>query len=183
MTVFHYIASKRELPTGWYGQKAKLVPISDVSDIKIKGAELKKTKKNKYVKPLNSKENYIIEFETEEDFLGISVSELESHDEITNKFNNTFLYHLDCSDHRKCYRDLFKYIAQNLVEDEKIELYTCQDGDELKPRDASIDVIINLKSKHYTNCIGNFKLDERRLFEELSERFSLRERQYVVVSK
>jgi len=35
----------------------------------------------------------------------------------------------------------------------------------------------------FINDIGNFMLNEKRLFDELSERFSFRERQYVVVTK
>lgn len=183
MTVHHYIASSREIPTGTFGIKTKLVPISDVSDIKIKGLKSEKIKRNKYINKSNLKEQYMIVYETEENFLGITVSELDGYDEISGKFINPFVYHLECPHSRRGYRDLFKYINENLSDSESIELYTCLDGEELKEKDDSLDIVVNLGTNHFKNNIGNFKLDEKRLFDELSERFSFRERQYVVVTK
>jgi phage tail tube protein FII len=78
---------------------------------------------------------------------------------------------------------LFKYIDENLYDGESIELYTCWDGDELKEKDDTLNIVVNLKTKYFKNDIGNFKINEKRLFDELSERFSFRERQYVVVTK
>ncbi|WP_169864991.1 hypothetical protein [Sutcliffiella halmapala] len=46
MTVFHYIAANRDILTGVFPEKTNLVPISDISGIKIKGLEFKKTKVN-----------------------------------------------------------------------------------------------------------------------------------------
>lgn len=94
-----------------------------------------------------------------------------------------FVYHLDCRNTRKCYSDLFKYINENLSKGESIELYTCLDGDELKEKNDILNVVVNLKIKHFINDIGNFMLNEKRLFDDLTERFSFRERQYVVVTK
>lgn len=79
--------------------------------------------------------------------------------------------------------DLFKYINENLSDGESIELYTCLDGDELKEKNEILKVVVNLKTKHFISDIGNFMLNEKRLFDELSDRFSFRERQYVVVTK
>lgn len=152
LTVHHYIASNREIPTGDFGQNPMQI------------------------------ENMII-YETEDDFFGISVWDLEGYDEIREKFSNPFVYHLDCRNTRKCYSDLFRYINENLSDGESIELYTCLDGDELKEKNDILHVVVNLKTKHFINDIGNFMLNEKRLFDELSERFSFRERQYVVVTK
>ena len=184
MTVHHYIASSREIPTGDYGSKAKIVPINNISEIKIRGIKPpKKTKTNKYRNDTKINEQYVVVYETDEDFLGIYVSELDGYEEIRNQFSNPYVYHLDCSDHRKCYKVLFKYIDENLLEGESVELYTCLDGDELKENFNSLNIIVNLKTKHYQNDIGNFKLNEKRLYDELSERFSFRERQYVLITK
>lgn len=125
----------------------------------------------------------MIVYETDEDFLGIHVSELDGYDEIRDKFSNPFVYHLECSHSREGYRDLFKYIDENLNDGESIELYTCLDGDELKEKQDMLNIVIDLKTKHFKNDIGNFKINEKRLFDELSERFSFRERRYVVVTK
>ncbi|WP_429464563.1 hypothetical protein [Neobacillus sp. B4I6] len=105
----------------------------------------------------------------------ISVWDLDGYDEIKGKFSNPFVYHLDCCNTRK--------INENLSDGESIELYTCLDGDELKEKNDILNVVVNLKTKHFINDIGNFRLNEKRLFDELSERFSFRERQYVVVTK
>ena len=151
MTVNHYIASCREIPTGNFGQHPKQF------------------------------QNTII-YETEDDFFCISVWELDGYDEVRGKFSNPFVYHLDCRNTRKCYKDLFKYIDENLSDGESIELYTCLDGDELKDKNDTLDILVNLKTNHFKIDIGNFRLNQKRLFDELSERFSFSERQYVVVT-
>ena len=183
MTVHHYIASSREIPNGRYGGKCEIVPISNISDIKIKGTKpKKKSKTNKYRNVTKINAQYMVVYETDED-LGIYISELDGYDEIRNQFSNAYVYHLGCSDHRNDYRLLFKYIDENLLEGESVELYTCLDGDELKESFDSLNIVVNLKTKYFQNDIGNFKLNEKRLFDELSERFSFRERQYVLVTK
>ena len=78
---------------------------------------------------------------------------------------------------------LFKYIDENLLEGESVELYTCLDGHELKEKIDSLNIFVNLTTKHFQNDIGKFKLNEKCLFNELSERFSFRERQYVLITK
>ena len=187
MTVHHYIASSREIPTGDYGSKAQIVPISHISEIKIRGLKTpKKTKTNKYRNDTKINEHYMVVYETDEDYQGISISELdgyEGYDEIRNQFSNPYVYHLGCSDHRKCYRELFKYIDENLLDGESVELYTCLDGHELKEKINSLNIFVNLTTKHFQNDIGKFNLNEKRLFDELSERFSFRERQYVLIIK
>ena len=184
MTVHHYIASSREIPTGDYGSKAQIVPISHISEIKIRGLKTpKKTKTNKYRNNNKINEQYMVVYETEEDFLGIFVSELDGYDEIRSQFSNPYVYHLSCSDHRKSYRVLFEYINENLLEGESVELYTCLDGHELKEKINSLNIFVNLTTKHFQNDIGKFNLNEKRLFDELSERFSFRERQYVLIIK
>lgn len=120
------------------------------------------------------KEKNMTYHDTEDDFFGISIRDLGGYDEIRGKFSNPYVYHLDCRNTRKCYKDLFKYIDENLSEGECIELYTCLDGDELKEKDDSLNIFINLKTKYFKNDIGNFKLNEKCLFDELSERFYLK---------
>ncbi|WP_455717335.1 hypothetical protein [Anaerosporobacter sp.] len=183
MTVYHYIASSREIPTGDYGTKAKIVPISNIADIEIKGIKPIKRKTNKYRNNTKLNEQNVIVYETEEDYQGIAVSELDGYDEIRTQFTHPYVYHLHCSDHRNAYSALFKYIDENLLEGESIELYTCWAGDELKEKVDSLNIVVNLETKQFQNDIGNFKLHEKRLFNDLSERFSFRERQYVLVTK
>ncbi len=126
----------------------------------------------------------MIVYENKEEFFSsIGVSELEDNDEIKSRFINPFVYYLYCSNDRKSYENLFYYIDQFLLENEKIELYTCFAEDKFKQKDDSLDIIINFRTNHYTNHLGTFKLNEKRLHEDLSERFMFRERQYVVVIK
>lgn len=121
MTVHHYIASSREIPTGDYGRKGKIVPVSNISEIKIRGIKPpKKTKTNKYRCDTKLNEQYMVVYETDEDYQGISISELDGYDEIRNQFSNPYVYHLDCSVHRNAYRMLFKYIDENLLEGEAL---------------------------------------------------------------
>jgi hypothetical protein len=76
------------------------------------------------------------------------------------------VYYLDCRNNRKRYRVLFKYINKNLSYSKSIDLYTCLDGDELKENNDTLNIVVNFKTKHFINDIGNFRLNEKRLLLE-----------------
>lgn len=183
MTVHHYIASSTKIPTGSFWGKRKIVPITDVSNLKIKGLTFEKAKENKYKKlPLQEKD--LIVYETEADFLSkIGVIDLDGYEEIKSQFMNPFVYHLHCSDSRIGYRTLFGYIDEHLSIGEKMELYTCLDGDELKQKKDGFHILIDLNKNTFSNQLGIFKLNEKRLYDDLSERFSMKEQQYSIVVK
>ena len=180
MTMHHFMASNKPLPLGSYGRNPTLIPLSELKCLNKKGKKKKRKKK-----PLSSElaNKYVEIYETEVDLLGISIAELNGYDEIKDKFSHPFMYELTCGHHRKCYRELFKYLDENLSEYDSVEIYTCWSGDEAKSKNDGLDLKINLKTLYFENYIGKFKLNEKRYIDELSERFSLREKQYVVVTK
>lgn len=172
MTVHHYIASAYELPTGSFGIKETMIPLSEILD-------QNKKKKSETKQPLN---NHMIKvYETEEDSYGIGIKKLEpGYSDILSKFNNPFVYGLLCDEHPKAIRELFKYIDQNLIEYGKIELYSCLDGDENKEKDSTLDTIINLKTLYLGR---NFKLDKKEYISQLGDMFRLEDKKFVIVIK
>ena len=183
MTVHHFIAANKELPVGKYGMNAIVKPISDVN-IPLVGHGVKKEKRNKYKKTEKQHEQYALVYETLEDSYGISIYDSGGYKKLVqHKFTNPHIYELTLNGDNKVYRELFTYINDHLEDNEKIELYTCLDGHEHKPRNPGLDIVINLKTFKFTNYLGSYKLNERAYIKDLSQRFWFREYQYVVVSK
>ncbi|MBE2974025.1 hypothetical protein [Priestia megaterium] len=165
MTVHHYIGSPYELPTGSFGIKEKLVPLSEVASFDRNQRKAK----------------LITLYEKEENAYGISINHLtEGYSDIKHAFTLPYIYELSCDAHSKSIRELFTYIEEQLIEGCHIELYSCLDGDEAEEKISSLDTCINLKTlylgKHY-------KLDKKKYIYELGEMFTFEDKQFVVVVK
>lgn len=79
MTVHHYIGSPYELPTGSFGTKETLVPLSEVSSFNRN----------------SKKEKIITIYEKEEDAYGISVNRLtDGYSDIKHVFTLPYIYEL-----------------------------------------------------------------------------------------
>jgi hypothetical protein len=163
MTIHHYIGSPYELPTGSFGIKEKLVPLSEVS-------------------PFNQnqkKEKLITIYEKEAH--GISINHLtDGYSDIKHAFTLPYTYELSCDVHSKSIRELFTYIEEHLIEGCHIELYSCLDGDEAEEKDSSLDTSINLKTLYFGK---HYKLDKKKYIYELGEMFTFEDKQFVVVVK
>jgi hypothetical protein len=183
MTVHHFIAANKELQVGTFGTNAILKPISEVN-LRIVGQGTKREKRNKYKDSEKQKEQYAIVYETIEDTYGFSIFDSGGYKKLVqHKFTNPYIYELTWTGDERVYRELFTYINIHLEDNEKIELYSCLDGHEHKPRNPGLDIVINLKTLNFTNYIGHYTLDEKSFIQEISQRFWFREYQYVVVSK
>ncbi|MED3879726.1 hypothetical protein [Priestia megaterium] len=165
MTVHHYIGSPYELPTGSFGIKEKLVPLSEVS-------------------PFNrnqKKEKLLTIYEKEEDAYGIGINHLtEGYSDVKHVFTLPYIYELSCDVHPKSIRELFTYIEEQLVEGCHIELYSCLDGDEAIEKDPSLEISINLKTLYFGK---HYQLDKKKYIYEIGEMFKFEDRQFVVVVK
>ncbi|WP_182005396.1 hypothetical protein [Priestia aryabhattai] len=165
MTVHHYIGSPYELPTGSFGIKETLVPLSEVFPFHRN----------------QKKEQLITIYEKEEDAYGISINSLtDEYSDIKHAFTLPYIYELSCDAHSKSIRELFTYIEEHLIEGCHIELYSCLDGDEAEEKDSSLDTFINLKKLY----LGKYyKLDKKKYIYELGEMFTFEDKQFVAVVK
>jgi len=184
MSMFHYIAANKELPTGSFGGRNPkageppkairfnsvmlpkgAVPLEQIMDLsKFKDGEME-------------------EYDTYEDAAGIFIQNLEEWNKgIKVQFRNHFVYQFSASwgsfnlnekiknwdiEHYKanlkCINELFNYIRRNISENEEIEIYTCWANEEGEERNLNLDTVIDLK----TFSIG--------------DHFEFKERQYILV--
>lgn len=180
MTVYHFIATSTPILSDTFEDRGKTIYVDDLSELNFK-IEFYKEKKNKYSPKVKIPVRY---YETEEDFQQqIGAHEVDEDHNIRTQFQHPFVYYLSCKDTREGYKSLFQELDRFLSHGERIEMYTCLDGEEEKSRKDSLSIIVNLRTLTYKNDIGTYRLNEKRLYHELSERFAFRERQYVIVTK
>ncbi|UOE95775.1 hypothetical protein [Alkalihalobacillus sp. LMS39] len=180
MTVYHFIATSTPILSDTFKDYGNTKYIDDLSALGFK-VELSKKKRKKYLPKVNIPVHY---YENEEDReKQIVAHEVDEDHDIRTQFQHPFVYYLSCEDTREGYNSLFQELDRFLSHGEWIEMYTCQDGAEEKSRKDSLNIIVNLRTLTYKNDIGTYRLNEKRLYNELSERFAFRERQYVIVTK
>ncbi|MGD6818519.1 hypothetical protein ACQCVE_15775 [Metabacillus sp. 113a] len=177
--LYHFIGSKNELPPVPFHSKASVVQIKDLSQLKIRGMQTKKEKRNKYKE---TPQQSLIVYETEEDAAaGISISKMEGFDGIKSKLRHPSIYELGSSGTRETLEYLFQYIHEHSLQTGPIELYTCYDHHEMLPKIDSLDVVIDFKERSYTNYLGTFRLNKNG-FIRIWERFTFKNRQYVLIT-
>jgi hypothetical protein len=190
MSLFHYIGSNKKLPLGERGSKKidnGYMAGNKRSAIKIKSSNLPKgmIPLEEIIDLSHIKPNEIEEYETMEDAAGIYVQVVPtSYNAIKKHFKSKYVYWVSAnfeifllnesikerySDsyiaNKKCLKELFKLIAENINEDEEMEIYSCWADKEEDPRDRRLDTVINLNSF------------------EIGENFELKHKQYIVVNK
>lgn len=190
MSIYYYIGANKELPLGSRGKKIINNGYNDDTPKKI--IKIKNCKLHEGSKPLEEiidmskfKENEIVEYETMIDAAGIYIEEVFStHSKIKKHFKSKYIYQIapsfgqfwlsqklfELDDecylvNKKCVEELFKYIDENLGENEEIEFYSCWDSEEEMPRYKGLDKTIN---------INNF---------QIGDYFELEDKQYIVVNR
>lgn len=184
MSMYHYIAASRELPTGSFGGgKPKAGEPPKV--IRFKSLMLPKgvAPLEKIIDISKFKEDETEEYDTYEDAAGIYIQNLEEWNKgIKAQFKNPYIYQLSASwgsfilnekiknwdiEHYKanlkCINEFFYYIRRNIFENEEFEIYTCWANEEGEERNHNLDTVIDLK----TFSIG--------------DHFEFKERQYILV--
>ena len=171
MTLHHYLAAEKKHPMGSFGLNPTEIAIEKV------GQPGKKNKNRVYNKEIASV------YQTEDFIHGIEVIEVDNgYKEVKEHFNHSYVYEIVgyLENPGKSIKEFFKYVDQNLSEGESIEVYSCLDGEEQKPRDNKLDVVINLK----TYQLGKYiKLDKKKYLQQLGESFKLEDKQYIQVIK
>jgi hypothetical protein len=174
VTEKHYLAVNKRLQHGSYGRNEIWLPSEEVDEEMLKKiyfAQVREIKKKKY---------WLI-CKTREDAMGIAVE--RQKEMYIPHFENKFIYELDCPDERLAYKILFRFIEEKLDFGDKVELYTCFDGEEEQPRIEACDTEILLEEGKFISgeTERSFRQDNR--IESLSQKFRWHNRQYVVISR
>lgn len=190
MSLFHYIGANKKLPLGERGSK-KINYCCD-SDGKRTAINIRSSNLPEGMIPLDQiidlshiKLNEIEEYETMEDAAGIYVKEVPPcYNAIKKHFKSKFVYWVSAnfgifllnesikeryidsySANKKCLKELFKLIEENINGNEVIEIYSCWADEEEESRNRKLDMVINLSSF------------------EIGDNFELKDKQYIVVNK
>ena len=124
---------------------------------------------------------YLLIYKTKDDCLGISIERRK--DLILPHVTNKFVYELDCPDERLAYEALFRFAEEQLGYGEKIELYTCWDGEEDAARRAACDTVIHLDASQFITGGASFPISKESPLEDLSRKFRWCDRQYVIIQR
>ena len=190
MSIYHYIGANKKLPLGERGRKK--IDSSHGEDnqktvIRIENYTLPEGSipLEQIIKMPNINSNEIEEYETMEDAAGIYIGDIyPSHSKIKKHFKSKYIYQFSANFayfslnerlleldsemylvNKKCFNELFKYIEENINENEEIEIYSCWDNEEEEPRIKRLDMIINLNSF------------------EIGVNFELEDKQYIIVNR
>ncbi|MEC0304868.1 hypothetical protein P4686_17910, partial [Terribacillus saccharophilus] len=96
---------------------------------------------------------------------------------------NKFVYELECPDERLAYEALFRFVEERLWFGEKIELYSCYDGEEDAARRTACDTVIHLDAGLYITVGASFPICKENQVADLARKFRWCERQYVVIQR
>ena len=188
MSIYYYIGANKELPLGSRGKK-RIDNGYDVhyppKVIKIKNCRLSEGEVplEEIIDMSKFKPSEIEEYETMVDVAGIHIHDVfGAHSKIKKHFKSKYIYEfspnfgnfwlsqrlmeLDSEAYlanKKCVEELFKYIEENMDENEGIEIYCCCDSEEEMPRKKELDWIININSF------------------EIGDYFELEDKQYIVI--
>ncbi len=186
MTLFYYMASTKELPTGSFGQKKTTMKLIDyLTDINPSAKE--QVSMQALLEKHSPQDLHIDIYETEEDAAGLYVTgPMQGQDTYSvfrfplvyqvNPEGGAFRVSLDMREQypdsyrnaRKCVSELFSYLYRNMEPGEEVELYSCwAHGSErfLEPRRKELDLMIDLTT---------FRVEDE---------FHWEERQYIVVRR
>ena len=170
MTLYHYIAADRPLPTGEYGRKFTLKKFSELPE------PTDEDDIRHFIDESEFCDQYVQVFETELDFAGIGIHELDGEYPKIHVLTKPYVYLLDgnFAMHEadlqeyplsyeiafKCFRELFNYINEHIPTRETVEIYSCWSGEEDQERDESLDLEIDLKT---FNLGGTLEFQEKQL--------------------
>jgi hypothetical protein len=160
MSLMHYISANKELPLGVIGKK-------EPKQIGMSLEKLKKTKACMPIETLIEKGILVPEkvkvYDSLDDLGIIKIGNIYDGNEVVKKhLKNKFVYKLygsfhlserlknhsieSYNRHKKCLEELFKYIKENISDEEEFEIYTCWANEEGEERNMELDKVIDLKS-------------------------------------
>ncbi|WP_097042616.1 hypothetical protein [Terribacillus aidingensis] len=174
MTQKHYLAVNKRLKQGIYGRKEIRLPAEEADDEVLKKAYFAQ------VHEINKKKHWLI-CETKADAVGIAIE--RQKEMYIPHIKNKFIYELDCADEKLAYKILFRFMEENLDFGDKLELYTCLDGEEEQPRNEAWDTKILLEEGRFISGEAELSFKQDNHIESLSQKFRWHDRQYVVIRR
>jgi hypothetical protein len=185
MTLFYYIATDKELPTGSFGQKKTIMKLKDALNLQYPPND--QIPLHTVVDMSHLYDEATEVFETEEDAASLYVSGPLQNQNTSQHFRYPNVYQVDhdggsfhisnqlrelsptsyfCG--KKCITELFSYLDRILESGEEVELYACwAHGMDrfLEPRNSKLNLVLDLNTF------------------EVGEEFEWQERQYILVKK
>lgn len=174
MTEKHYLVANKRLKQGEYGSKSLWILAEEID-----ARELRKV----YFRQMHEikGQKYWLIYKTKDDYLGITIE--RRRDLTIPHVTNKFVYELECPDERLAYEALFRFVEERLWVGEKIELYTCYDGEEDAARHTACDTVIHLDAGLYITGGASFPISKENQVADLARKFRWCERQYVVIQR
>lgn len=185
MTLFYYIATNKELPTGSFGKKKTIMKLKDALNLYPPQKDLIPLHTVIDMSHLYDEDTDV--YETEEDAAGLYVSGPLQNQDTSQHFQHPYVYQIDhdggsfCISNqiqklsptsyltgKKCLTELFSYLDRNMESGEEVELYACWAHGMnrfAEPRKSKLDLVLDLRTF------------------ELGEEFEWKEKQYIVVKK
>lgn len=185
MTLYYYIGSPKELPTGSFGQKKTIMKLKDA--LRLYPPKNEETALHNVFDLSHLYEQDTEVYETEEDAAGLYVSGPLRNEDTAGHFKYPYVYQADpnggsyhiskqlqkrapisYATGKKCLAELFSYLNRNLEPGEEAELFACwadNSGRFSEPRNRKLDLALDLNT---------FKLGEE---------FEWRQQQYILVKK
>ncbi|SEM94902.1 hypothetical protein SAMN04489762_1486 [Terribacillus saccharophilus] len=174
MTEKHYLVANKRLQQGEYGSNPMWVLAEEIGENELRKVYFRQMHEIKGQK-------YWLIYKTKDEYLGITVE--RRRDLTIPHVTNKFVYELDCPDERLAYEALFRFVEERLWVGEKIELYSCYDGEEDAARRTACDTVIHLDSGLYITGGATFPISKENQVADLARKFRWCERQYVVIQR
>ncbi|WP_042162749.1 hypothetical protein [Paenibacillus gorillae] len=167
MTLFYYIASAHELPTGSFGQKKTVMTLMDyVTHVNPAAKEQYFTQLMLERYPQGDKLMEV--YDTEEDAAGLYIAGPMTGQNYSHLFHHPYVYQVNAEagdfkindqlkessplryqTSKKCLTELFNYLRSNLRSDEYVELFSCWTDGMDRFKDAwkkEMDLVLDLCS-------------------------------------
>lgn len=174
MTEKHYLAADKRFKQGEYGSNPLWVLAEEIDEAELENAYFRQ------VHECKGKIYWLI-YKTKEDSLGITIEHRKEL--ILPHVTNKFVYELECADEKLSYEALFRFVDEQLGYGEKVELYTCWDGEEDADRLTVCDTVIQLAAGLYISGGASFPISRENQIADLARKFRWRDRQYVVIQR
>lgn len=143
VTLFYYIAASRELPTGSFGQRKKVMTLMDYVT-NVNPAAKDNPSMQVLLKKYPQGDKLMEIYESEEDAAGLYITGPIHNEDSSHVFRYPFVYQVNpegggfhindamqqtnptlYQSSKKCLTDLFDYLSSNLAAGEELELYSC----------------------------------------------------------
>ncbi|PAE15876.1 hypothetical protein CHH91_11810 [Virgibacillus sp. 7505] len=174
MTEKHYLAANKRLKQGDYGSNPLWILAEQIDENELRKVYFRQMHEWKGQK-------YWLIYKTKDDCLGITIERRKEL--VLPHVTNKFVYELECADERHSYEALFRFVDEQLCYGEKVELYTCWDGEEDADRLTECDTVIQLAAGLYISGGASFPISRENQIADLARKFRWRDRQYVVIQR